>query len=203
MKKCVENKYLSKWNILVENAIQQKPAKDFTKIKTLAVFDFDDTLFHSPKQPNGYKGNWMINIDSLTPPALEKVPNDNKWNMDLVNKALKMCSDPYTYCILLTGRIGNIFEDRIKQLLSQKNLSFDLFELNEFGGDAVKFKVQTINKLTNKIPNLKQILMWEDKEDKLKKFKEQLISDKYDFKIYLVDGTKKVSPKKTFKIKIK
>jgi len=57
---------------LTEN---KKIKKNLPDIKTLAVFDFDDTLFRSPSAPKGHKGNWHIKIDSLTPPLVDKVPS--------------------------------------------------------------------------------------------------------------------------------
>jgi len=188
------NRYLQKWNDIVESVIPKKTAKDLKKIKTLAVFDFDKTLFRSPDAPKGHKGNWHIKIDSLTSPIVSDIPKDNMWNMQIVNKAKEHIDRPDVYCIMLTGRIDNIFEDRVNQLLLQKELVFDIVRLNEFGGDTVDFKVNTIKSLIDKMPNLDRLTMWDDDEEKIEKYKEIFSNKDYTFIIHTVDQeqTKKI-----------
>jgi hypothetical protein len=188
------NRYLQKWNDIVESVIPKKTAKDLKKIKTLAVFDFDKTLFRSPDAPKGHKGNWHIKIDSLTSPQVSEMPKDNMWNMQIVNKAKELIDREDVYCIMLTGRIDNIFEDRVNQLLLQKELVFDIVRLNEFGGDTVEFKVNTIKSLIDKMPNLDRLAMWDDDEEKIEKYKEIFSNKDYTFMIHTVDQeqTKKI-----------
>jgi len=188
------NRYLQKWNDIVESVIPKKTAKDLKKIKTLAVFDFDKTLFRSPDAPKGHKGNWHIKIDSLTPPQVKETPGDNMWNMQIVNKAKEFIDREDIYCIMLTGRVDNIFEDRVNQLLLQKELVFDIVRLNEFGGDTVEFKVNTIKSLIDKMPNLERLTMWDDDEEKIEKYKEIFSNKDYTFMIHTVDQeqTKKI-----------
>jgi hypothetical protein len=193
------NRYLQKWNDIVESVIPKKTAKDLKKIKTLAVFDFDKTLFRSPDAPKGHKGNWHIKIDSLTSPIVSDVPKDNMWNMQIVNKSKELIDRPDVYCIMLTGRIDNIFEDRVNQLLLQKELVFDIVRLNEFGGDTVDFKVNTIKSLIDKMPNLDRLTMWDDDEEKIEKYKEIFSNKDYDFVIHTVDESQIRKIKITFK----
>lgn len=181
------NRYLEKWNDIVESVIPKKTAKDLKKIKTLAVFDFDKTLFRSPDAPKGHKGNWHIKIDSLTPPQVKEIPDNNMWNMQIVNKAKELIVREDVYCVMLTGRVDNIFEDRIKQLLLQKELVFDIVRLNEFGGDTVEFKVNTVKSLIDKMPNLERLTMWDDDEEKIEKYKEIFSNKDYTFVIHTVD----------------
>ena len=193
------NKYLQKWDNIVESIIPKNTAKDFKKIKILAVFDFDKTLFRSPDAPEGHKGNWHIKIDSLTSPTVSDIPKDDMWNMHIVNKARELIDRPEVYCIMLTGRIDNIFEDRVKQLLSQKDLFFDKVGLNQFGGDTVDFKVNTIKNLIDKMPNLDRLTMWDDDEEKIEKYKEIFSNKEYDFVIHTVDESQIRKIKITFK----
>jgi len=188
------NRYLQKWNDIVESVIPKKTAKDFKKIKTLAVFDFDKTLFRSPDAPKGHKGNWHIKIDSLTPPQVSEKPKDDMWNMSIVSKAKELIDREDVYCIMLTGRVDNIFEDRINQLLLQKELVFDIVRLNEFGGDTVEFKVSAIKSLIDKMPNLERLKMWDDDEEKIEEYKEIFSNKDYTFVIHTVDQeqTKKI-----------
>ncbi len=190
------NIYLKKWDKIVESVVPKKAAKDFNKIKTLAVFDFDDTLFRSPQRPDDYKGNWHIKSDSLSPPAVPRVPKQNMWHVDIVNQAKKYCLKEDAYCIMLTGRVGNVFEDRIKELISQQEISFDQYGFNEFGGDTAKYKIQTINSLIDKIPKLNNLIMWDDDEEKIEKYKEVFSNKEYKFVInHVTDEPKQIKNK--------
>ncbi len=135
----------------------------FTK---LSVFDFDNTLFKSPDSPSDFKGNWHASKESLNEPTVPKVPDDNFWNLDVVSSAKKELSKPENYCIMLTGRIDQFFQDRIEELLKQKNLNFKLVGLNEFGMDTAEFKINKINEILKRYPTIKNIEMWEDEPEK-------------------------------------
>jgi hypothetical protein len=135
----------------------------FTK---LSVFDFDNTLFKSPDSPSDFKGNWHASKESLNEPTVPKVPDDSFWNLDVVSSAKKELSKPENYCIMLTGRIDQFFQDRIEELLKQKNLNFKLVGLNEFGMDTAEFKINKINEILKRYPTIKNIEMWEDEPEK-------------------------------------
>jgi len=108
------------------------------------------------------------------------------WHLDVVEKAMRLCYEEDVYCIMLTGRIGNIFEDRVKELLLQQDLHFDFIGLNEFGGDTEEFKINTINKLINKMPNLNNLIMWDDDIEKIEAYQDQFSDKEFSFKIHFV-----------------
>jgi hypothetical protein len=148
----------------------------------LSVFDFDGTLFKSPEKPKGFKGNWWISKESLGEPNVPEEPDDNFWNMDVVQVANNELNNNSTFCCMMTGRVGAAFEDRIKDLLSQKSLNFALTKFNEFGGDTGQYKVEEIKKLLKKYPSIQFIEMWEDDQEKVELYKEHF-SASYKFKI--------------------
>lgn len=152
----------------------------------LSVFDFDGTLFKSPDKPKNYDGNWWANKESLGHPNVPKKPDDKFWNMDVVNSAKKELQDKNTYCIFMTGRVDQFFDDRIRELLKQKKLNFDLIKLCEFGKDTGEFKIGEINKLLKKFPSIKKIEMWEDEPEKVELYTNQFDKD-YLLKINKVD----------------
>lgn len=133
----------------------------------LSVFDFDGTLFKSPDKPKGYKGNWWISKESLNEPNVPQVAPDQFWNLDVVEKAKQEISNPNNLVILMTGRVGKFFHERIVELISQKNLNFKHVWCNEFGGDTGKFKIGKIQELLKKHPSIKKIEMWEDEPEKV------------------------------------
>lgn len=148
---------------------------------TLCVFDFDDTLFRSPEQPKNFKGNWKISKESLSEPHVPEIPSDIFWNLNIVNRAKECIENKNNYCVMLTGRIDRFFEDRIKQLLSQKQLNFKEVHLNEFGEDTVEFKIQKINNILRRYPSIKNIKFWDDKKEYLQKYLDEF---KQNYKVY-------------------
>lgn len=160
--------------------LEKKKKRDLSLVKTLAVFDFDDTLFNSPEAPKGFKGNWHIN-----PESLPDNPKEKDWNLDTVSRAYEMCEDPSVYCVMMTGRVGNIFGDKIDAMLNGRGLNFAKTYYNEFGSDTAQYKIEEINKLLNKLPSVEKLLMWEDQREKAEKYIEEF-ADKLDYKIYMV-----------------
>lgn len=171
-------KFVNNKPLLVEK--KQKKKRDLTIIKTLAVFDFDDTLFQSPEAPKNYKGNWHIK-----PESLPDNPKDEDWNLEIVSKAQEMCEDPSVYCVMMTGRIGNIFGEKIDDMLRSKGLTFAKTYYNEFGGDTAQYKIDAINNLLSKLSNVDKLLMWEDQREKADKYSEEFAS-KINYKIHMV-----------------
>lgn len=182
------NDYQQKWlEFLYEN---KKKKRDLTLVKTLAIFDFDDTLFWSPQPPKGHKGNWWISGESLEGKAVPKVPDESFWNEDVVGYALNLYNNPEYYTVMMTGRIGDRFADRINELLKQKHIRFAEKYYNEFGGDTAEYKIKAIKNLLEKLPNVERLIMWENEAEKAEKYSEEF-SDKIKFKIYMVDDKKK------------
>lgn len=162
--------------LLTEN----KKKRDLSQIKTLAVFDFDHTLYKSPEAPKGHKGNWHIK-----PESLPDNPKEKDWNLDIVNKAQELCEDPSVYCVMMTGRVGNVFGDKIDNYFKQRGLNFAKTFYNEFGGDTADYKIETIHKLLNKLPNVQSLVMWDDDRKKAEKYSEEF-ADKINYKIHMV-----------------
>lgn len=158
-------------------------------IDTLCIFDFDETLFRSPQKPKSFEGNWKISKESLSEPYVPEIPSDFYWNLNVVKQAKNCINNENNYCILLTGRIDNIFEERIKKLLNQKNLNFREVHLNQFGEDTVEFKIEKINNILRRNKNIKYIKFWDDKREYLEKFSEEF-NNSYVVSTTLITKTK-------------
>ena len=153
----------------------------------LSVFDFDGTLFKSPDKPDGYKGNWWIEAKSLNPPTVPKKPDDSFWNMEVVEAAKKELSNSKNCVILMTGRVGNVFHDRIVELVGQKGLNFKHIWCNEFGRSTGEFKLEKIHQLLKDNRSIKEIEMWEDEPDKVELYTGEF-EGKYKFNINKIQG---------------
>ena len=141
--------------------------------KKLAVFDFDGTLFKSPERPKGHRGNWWASKDSLDYPNIPKKPDDEFWNMDVVSAARENISEPKTYCIMLTGRLREIFSDRVEQLLDQKKLNFDERGLTPMGDETADFKIAKIKSILKKHKSIQELEMWDDDQEKIELYKKE------------------------------
>lgn len=146
----------------------------------LSVFDFDGTLYRSPNKPEGYKGNWWGELISLSPPTVSK-KGGNYWIESTVEQAKKELSDRKTFCIMLTGRVDNVFDIRIREMLNLKGLNFNYIKLNPFGMDTGEFKTEEIRKILRKHPTIKKIEMWDDEQKKIDLYTDKF-SSHYDFK---------------------
>lgn len=158
--------------------------RDLSIIKTLAVFDFDETLFRSDNAAKRLKSD-----HPLSPDSLPDVAKKSDWNTDIVMKAQELCSNPSIYCVMMTGRVGDRFQEKIDKLLQDNNLFFAETHYNEFGGDTAQYKIDTIKNIIDKLPNVSGLVMWEDQEDKAKKYTEEF-SHIINFKINMVEQQK-------------
>lgn len=165
---------------------QIKQKRDLAKVKTLAVFDFDETLFQSDKAAKE-----QPNVHPLSPESLPENPKDSDWNLEIVYKAQELCSNPNVYCVMMTGRIGEVFKDRVDRLLLNRNLIFAETHYNDFGGDTAEYKINTIRNIIDKLPNVQQLTMWEDQPEKAEQYY-NVFADTINFSIHMVDKDGKV-----------
>ncbi|KAG0237112.1 hypothetical protein BGW41_000280 [Actinomortierella wolfii] len=110
--------------------------------RSLAVFDFDQTLFQSPL-PNpalwdpafigvlttwNYCGTgWWHNPGTLElGPAIEESVWDGWWNEHVVEQVIRCSQNPECLTILLTGRNGPTFGAKLVQMVQAKGLDFDI-----------------------------------------------------------------------------
>ena len=162
--------------------IRVKLSADKKQYTKLSVFDFDGTLFKSPDKPNGFKGNWHISKESLQEPYVPEKPDGTFWNEAAVESAKNELNNPETLTIMMTGRVENVFKDRIEQLLSQQSIHFPITKFGKFGNDTSKFKLSFINRLLKKHPTINKVEMWDDDKEKIQLYKESL-QDKIEIKI--------------------
>lgn len=139
---------------------------------TLAVFDFDGTLFRSPDRPDWWgRYPWIVDNSSLGRPCVPDKPGSDWWVSPVVNDAKQSISDPDILAIVCTGRAQSVggFRYRIPELLKGKGLNFDLVYLNP-GQDTKAFKQQIISKLTRQFPEIDTVHIWENHPQHLPSF---------------------------------
>ena len=140
----------------------------------LHIYDFDATLFMSPMHPDdweGHIGHWYDTLQSLSPPCVIDPPND-LWIGSTVSSAHSSIADPNVYAILMTGRTRKPeLVGRIAELLAMGGLTFEEILLKPTGDvRTLPWKSSMIEKLAEKLPDLQEVHIWEDRADHLQAF---------------------------------
>jgi hypothetical protein len=171
----------------------------------LVCFDFDDTLFHTPKPEEGkpiflektgndwpHRGWWgkSETIDS----NIFNIPM-NEW---VFEKYQKHRDEENTKVIVATGRLAKVdgMLDNITKLFKENELKFDEVHLN-WGGDTLRFKIKLFEQKLREL-NVKEFIMFDDRFEHLPHFENWAteFSKQNNTKITVVDVVNKTE--KTF-----
>lgn len=156
--------------------------KEKDPLATLAIFDYDNTLFRSPLKPAVWKGGWWGNPASLQPPCLPQSVGEEYWIPDTVAAARRAISDPNTFSVCMTGRQDSIFRGIVPHLLSDVGLNFDMVKLSN-SDNTLEFKLREILELLIKYPFISNVHLWDDKLPYLNNFKAAILSEHPDLKV--------------------
>jgi len=141
----------------------------------LHMYDFDGTLFKSPDAPDGESvGRWLTNKKSLGPPCVPEVPPDDWWNLDVVNLATASIENPNAIAIVITGRDESVHQKRVSDLLKTRGLFFEAVHLNP-GYYTEEFKITKLLEYLERHSEIDSVHIWEDNEDHLVKFCEEMV----------------------------
>jgi hypothetical protein len=189
------------------------------KINRISIFDFDGTLIDTYTPESGktlwqkefgfewpFKGWWgrPESLDSriyfeknkgmLSPEVYEKGISKNIFDNAPIPRTLSAYKEqsarPDTLSILLTGRhtgVGQLVTD----ILNSKGMKFDDYIYKTGNLDTADFKVEVLNKLVSNNPDLKEMEIWEDRDDHLPVF--QSWANEQPFKVivhHITDATK-------------
>lgn len=140
---------------------------------TLAVFDFDGTLFRSPDPPPDWPGttNWFVSEESLGEPYVPERPGPDWWVEPVVAQARASISNPDVWAIVVTGRPKRKsgFSYRVPELIHGKGLRFDDIYMNP-GGPTPPFKKMVLKKMLDRYPAIDTVHFWEDMADDLRQY---------------------------------
>ena len=144
-------------------------------IKKISIFDFDGTLVDSPKpedgipiweEVNGYEypfKTWWDRVESL---------DQEVFDIDTIESTIYDYNEEYgnedTLVIMLTGRLSK-FRDTVKKILYSKGLVFDEYHFKDIDNTLLS-KVNKIEELLHRYPNVEEIEMWEDRKHHAKAF---------------------------------
>ena len=139
----------------------------------LHVYDFDGTLFRSPRLPSWWprKRVWWIDPRSLNRPCVPDAPGPDWWVEPVVDSARASIGDQNVWAVMLTGRNARYggFSYRVPELLHQKGLNFDEVHLTDTK-DTKNFKKQKIRDIINRYPYISVVQFWDDRPEFLEEY---------------------------------
>lgn len=142
----------------------------------LHIYDFDGTLFRSPHPPAFWGPSWWGSTESLMPPCVPDDPSQEWWVTRTVTSARASIGNPNVYAVLITGRgQASGLRYRVPELLRSVGLHFDEVHLNS-GGDTYAFKIKTIKRLLQTLPDLARVVFWDDNLKYLRSYESALKS---------------------------
>ena len=104
---------------------------------------------------------------------------------DTVMEYLAEYEDPNTLVIMLTGRLSNQ-ADQVENILNSQGIIFDEYHYKN-DGDTLSSKLNTIQSLLNRYPNVNFIEIYEDREPHAKGFEDWGKENNIDIKVNLVE----------------
>jgi hypothetical protein len=155
-----------------------------TNITKVSVFDFDGTLIDTEMEDVGKKiwekstgkkwehRGWWSKRESLDVDIFENEPFD-----DIVTEFKKEIEDDNTFVSLCTGRIVPL-RKQVEAILDKYDFVFDEVVLagqkpwNKGAGDTLKFKINYLDDLKNRFPNLEEIEFWDDRNAHIDTFRQ-------------------------------
>ena len=187
---------MGRWSILNK----QLPAAH--EIKTIHVYDFDNTLFKTPlpnqkiwtgptigtlANPDAFvNGGWWHDsrILAATGDGLAKEEPrawNGWWNEKIVELIQLSMQQKDALCVLLTGRSEAGFSDLIKRMVASKGLEFDLISLKPAVGpdhqtfaSTMIFKQRFLEALMETYRHAEEIRIYEDRIKHVKGFRDFL-----------------------------
>lgn len=159
-------------------------------VTSLAIFDFDSTLFRSP-QPSWdlftahLRGQlcgdlaWFQEPELMAEPLLPLIPSRNWWHEATVLDAAAALKDPSCLTIMLTGRRLSLFGPRIQKLCMDciiTPLMFDAYfaRPDEIFASTLEFKCHVIDMILHLFHSIEHVCVWEDRERHVKHFEKHL-----------------------------
>ena len=148
------------------------------------IYDFDGTIFRSPEREDGENiyfeatgellpfPGWWGRIESLTPPIVPSLPDENWYLSDTISCCKEDYSRQDTEVILMTGRHKHVIH-RVFELCEIADLKFDRYFYKGLKGQkGTETFVVKRHYIQDFIihPNLKILEIWEDRPEHVSNF---------------------------------
>jgi hypothetical protein len=139
------------------------------KVTKLVVCDFDSTLFNSPYPPEmvRWSDRLTLEIDSF---ANGQADVESNFNKEVLRAMQEYQSDPTVYAVLLTGRPEGL-KDLVDKIIGGR-VRFKEEHFASGYTETEVFKKSVISNLLKKLPDVKEVEIWEDRPPHRAAFKE-------------------------------
>jgi len=146
--------------------------------RKLCVFDFDGTLVNTAIASPENKEKWSKHYGKPWPYigwwGREESLDRKVWDMNPIPEVKKdydtVKSDPSNLVVMLTGRVNKI-SNLVKTILNDLGFSFDYYLFNR-GGNTLNEKINHLNDLLDKFPNIREVELWDDRLEHFSSFKD-------------------------------
>lgn len=134
----------------------------------LVIFDFDGTLYDSPKPPGDHPTWWFqpYSLPDAGPPGF-----DRRWILPTVLAARQATNRLDTITAVLTARVDHdALRKRVMSTLEQTGLPFDIIQLKPllFPGNAAAYKAAYVRDWLVQFPTVREVTLYEDRLDVLR-----------------------------------
>jgi hypothetical protein len=131
------------------------------------VYDFDGTLYNSPKMPLA-RPDWWFSSKSLRG---WKAPGyDHRWILPLVQEARRSAQAPWAKTALLTGRpLHGEMEATLKRMLSSAGIRFDIIQLKPLLPiqPTPRYKAHKLIDWVTDYPTVGKVVFYDDLDENL------------------------------------
>lgn len=157
--------------------------------KRLRIFDFDQTVFHSPgPSPDLTKeqrGQFWHDPESLAGENVPRTPNENWYVEHVVEDFRRSQDNPDELTVVMTGR-SEPLRERVEELLGHMGLEPDELVLKQKKEPTSDYKIREMLRLLEENPSVSRVDFYEDREHHLKEFQQAAEDAGYDFKPHYV-----------------
>lgn len=138
---------------------------------TLAIFDFDWTLFRSPDPPEGEpRQSFLSSAKSLLPPHVSRYPDPSMWIDHVVAEFRASMRDRHTVTALITGRRAGT-KERVMDMIGQRCIDpdYSMFRSKSYKQDknTVHFKRLATIRILEENQFISNLIVWEDSQEQL------------------------------------
>lgn len=144
--------------------------------RKLCIWDFDATLVLTPMDTPENREKWS-NYHGKPYPYLgwwgrDESMDTNIWEMPVVQEVFndyqKEVKNPENLMVLLTGRQKKQ-ESIVRNIVNKRGYYFDYYLFNT-GGRTLNNKINHLNNLLSKYPNIREVELWDDRVEHFESF---------------------------------
>lgn len=170
----------------------KKPVPSGDRKTRLHIFDFDQTLFHSPGPPPNLskedRGKFWHDPESLGGDLVPDDPNQNWYVQHVVEAFRRAKKDPRAVVVVMTGR-SEPMRKEVERLLERNDLEPDELVLKPKKEPTKDYKTREMKRLLAENPDVKKVHFYEDREHHLRDFQEAAEREGYQFVPHYVTET--------------